>query len=483
MLTEAAIFRGAFWSAVGAVFERAMFFLLPIFIAPLGPASLGIFYLSLRVFHGIVSFPTNALNIRYTGRLRQYIQDPKSLKFEETAAFLLKAYFIQGVVIGIFIFVLILVTAPVKSLAFLALAMPFAVTNSYMMRLLQLLQRFKKIFFIQAVFIFLFQMLYLTIFIKVLHMGIAAAFAGQFFMAVIISIISFVFIFDRLNLLGLFQKISLKAFALSKLSFANLLFITINPFLDLLIILALFGFSALGHYIVLLYLPLFIHRIPTTLFSMFFHVAAVKTRKNEDITEISKSVFKWILIITIPIFIIIMFYPSTILSVLFHKSYVKDLDITRLLAISFFLQSLSFLAERILVAKNKKAIRVISNYIFVFLFIVLSLIFGLSFGLFGIALAFLISSILDSLLKYTLAVKIAKVSFIGWDHIKILSAGTISALLSYMLFPKTPLLFFFFFFILYSVILWIAGVFSQKAVFHLRKMIAKEVTLGGGSNE
>jgi hypothetical protein len=104
MLNEATIFRGAFWFSIGALFERAMFFLLPIFIAPLGPASLGIFYISLRIFHSIVSFPTTALNIRYTHRLREYIQDPKSLQFEETAAFLLKAYFLAGLLLGIVFF-------------------------------------------------------------------------------------------------------------------------------------------------------------------------------------------------------------------------------------------------------------------------------------------------------------------------------------------------------------------------------------------
>lgn len=475
MLTETTIFRGAFWSAVGAIFERLMSFILVIFVAPLGPANLGIFHLSLRVFYSIVKL----LKVRRTLKLREYIQDPKSLKFEEAAAFFLKAHFIGGSVVGIFFLVLILAFTPFKSVAFLALALPFAFVNSYMLLLLQLLQRFKKVFIIQAVFVFVFQALYMLIFIKILNFGITAAFAGQLFMAIFVSIISFVFVFDRFNLLGFFQKINFKMFIRKKLSFANALFKTIFPILDILLVTLLFGISATGQYVVLLSLPLLMNKIPTTLFGMFGHVARVKTQKNEDITQLSKTIFKWILLIIIPIFIAIIIFPSAILSGLFHKSYVKDLGITQLLAISFFVQSVSWIAERILIAKNKKILRVISNYIFGSLFIVLSLILTyLSFSLLGIALAFLISSILDSLVKYTLVVKIAKVFFIGMDHIKILFTGAIAALSSYVFFSNSTLLFFPLFFTLYFAILWMTGIVSQRTLFDLKKMVVKEVAIG-----
>lgn len=477
MLTETTIFRGALWSAIGAIFERVMFFILPIFIAPLGPASLGIYYISLRTFYSVVSL----LKVRRTNRLLiQHIQDPKSLMFEETAAFLLKAHFIAGLLVGIFFFILILTISPIKSLAFLALAIPFAFVNSYIILLLRLLQRFKQIFIIQVVFIFLFQLIYITIFIKILHMGIGTAFAGQFFMTVIISFISFIFIFDRLNLLGFFQKINIKMFIPSLLSFANLIYKTFSPILDVLVVLLLFGFSALGQYVVLLYLPLFIHRIPTIFFEMFIHVARVKTRASEDITQISKRVFKWVLIFTVPLFIAVMLFPADILSAIFHKTYVKNLEIAQLLAISFFVQSLGWVSERILVAKNKKVQRVISNYIFASMFIILALIFAHFASTFfaslaSIALAFLISSILDSLVKYALVVKITKVFFIDMQHLKILFSGALGGLVSYIFFLKNPMLFFFFFFILYSTIIWIAGIINHQALLDFKKMVVKEV--------
>ena len=495
MLNEAAIFRGAFWFSIGAFFERAMFFILPIFIAPLGAASLGIFYLSLRVFNGIVAFPTNALNIRYTGKLRKYIQDPKSLKFEETAAFLLKAYFLAGLLLGTLFLILILIFAPFKSFAFLALAIPFAVANSYMMRLLQLLQRFKKIFIIQVIFIFLFQLLYMIIFIGFFKMGIAAAFAGQLLMAILISITACFLIFDRLNLLGFFQRLSLKIFTISPLSFTNVLFTTFFPIIDIALVGALFGFSTLGHYIVLLYLPLLMHKIPTTLFGMFIHVAAVKTRNNEDITQASKQVFKWILLLTMPLFVAILLFPSDILSVIFHKTYIKDLAIARLLAISYFFQSASWMAERILIAKNKKVFRVVSNYIFGSVFVLLSFIFTLAprssaepnevgffaFGLFGIALAFLIASIFDSLVKYILVVKTTRVSFISTGHLKILAIGALASFAGYIFFFNNPLLFFPFSLIIYFAILWMLKIVRAKNLYDLRSYISSDPSDEGES--
>src|SRR3989344_3564200 len=468
MLNEKSIYKSAFWSAIGTVFDRLTSLVLVIFIAPLGPANLGIFHLSLRVLYGIVKL----LKVRRTAKLRDFIQDPKSLKFEKTAAFYLKAYFYLGSVVGIFFFFLIIFFAPLKSFAFLALAFPFVFINSYMLLLLQLMQRFKKVFIIQAVFVFVFQALYILIFIKILNFGIAAAFAGQLFMAIAVSIISFTFVFDRLNLLGFFQKINLKMFIRKKLSFANALYNTIFPILDILLVTLLFGFSASGQYIVLASLPLLINRIPTTLFGMFIHVAEMKTYKNEDITQISKSVFKWILIPTMPLLIIILLFPSEILSFLFHKTYIKDLGVAQILAISHFVLSFGWMAERILIAKDKKVPRIVSIYLFAFVFISLSLILALfEYGIFGIALAFLIASMLDVLTKYILVTKKTKVFFIGMENVKILSAGGVSSLTANIFFANNPILFLSLFLIIYFAILWITGVVRLKTFLEIKKII------------
>jgi O-antigen/teichoic acid export membrane protein len=212
---------------------------------------------------------------------------------------------------------------------------------------------------------------------------------------------------------------------------------------------------------------------------MFIHVAAVKTQDSEDITQISKQVFKWILIITMPLFIAILLFPSDILSNLFHKAYIKDLDITRLLAISYFLQSISWMAERILIAKNKKVFRVVSNYFFGSVFVILSLFFAyLSFGLMGIAIAYLISSVIDAFSKYILVVWKTKVSFIGMEHMKIFAVGALGGLVTYILFFNRSLLFLPFFFILYFAILWIVGVVNHKTIFDFKKLVVKEVGIG-----
>src|SRR3989344_7976179 len=149
MLNESTIFRGAFWFSIAAFFERVMFFILPVFIAPIGPSTLGIFYLSLRIFHSIVSLPSTILNAYYAHKLRQYLQNPNSLQFEEKSALFLKMYLLVGILLGVFFFTLAIAFSPIQSLGLLALAIPFAIVNVYMMMLLRLLQRFKKIFIIQ----------------------------------------------------------------------------------------------------------------------------------------------------------------------------------------------------------------------------------------------------------------------------------------------------------------------------------------------
>ncbi|OGH20808.1 MAG: hypothetical protein A3D74_05805 [Candidatus Levybacteria bacterium RIFCSPHIGHO2_02_FULL_37_13] len=470
MLNESTIFRGAFWFSIAAFFERVMFFILPVFIAPIGPSTLGIFYLSLRIFHSIVSLPSTILNAYYAHKLRQYLQNPNSLQFEEKSALFLKMYLLVGILLGVFFFTLAIAFSPIQSLGLLALAIPFAIVNVYMMMLLRLLQRFKKIFIIQFLFMFGFQLLYMIIFIGFFRLGIAAAFVGLLLSNVLISIAASFFLFDSINLLGLFQKLTFKMFVVSPFPLLNALYATVFPVLDISIVGLLFGFSTLGHYIVFLYLPLIIHKIPTTLFSMFLHVASVKTRKYEDITQISKQVFKWILIITIPVFISIMLYPSFILSFLFHKSYIKDFAIIQLLSISFFIQTISWTAGRILLAKKKIFLYTFTNYSFGVVFVLLALFLASPFGIFGIALALLVFSILDALTKYVLVVTNTKVFFIGIDHLKTLLAGALTSFLIYILFSNNPLLSLSFLLVFYFAILWISGVINQGTFFELKKI-------------
>src|SRR3989344_2461801 len=441
MLNESTIFRGAFWFSIAAFFERVMFFILPIFIAPIGPSTLGIFYLSLRIFHSIVSLPSTILNAYYAHKLRQYLQNPNSLQFEEKSALFLKMYLLVGILLGVFFFTLAIAFSPIQSLGLLALAIPFAIVNLYMM-----------------------------IFFGFFRLGIAAAFVGLLLSNVLISIAASFFLFDSINLLGLFQKLTFKMFVVSPFPLLNALYATVFPVLDISIVGLLFGFSTLGHYIVFLYLPLIIHKIPTTLFSMFLHVASVKTRKYEDITQISKQVFKWILIITIPVFISIMLYPSFILSFLFHKSYIKDFAIIQLLSISFFIQTISWTAGRILLAKKKIFLYTFTNYSFGVVFVLLALFLASPFGIFGIALALLVFSILDALTKYVLVVTNTKVFFIGIDHLKTLLAGALTSFLIYILFSNNPLLSLSFLLVFYFAILWISGVINQGTFFELKKI-------------
>lgn len=411
MLNEKTVFRSAFWSSISLLLGRLEIFIL-ILIVSHSLKALGRFYLSLIIFHLILTFLSRILGSKYTPRLREAVNDPQKVpEFRELAGFLLKIYFIAGLLAIVVFYLPLLIAAHLAFKPFvpifliLAIATPFALVANFSLTILRFLQKFKQILVIQLAFQYLFQIIFFLIFIIILRQELIVAILGHALSFMLLSLASIWLIFSEINLLGILKRIKIQNFLPSKFGLANAIF-AINLMVAELIIVIFLGFPALRSYIRLAYLPLLMHLIPTTIFSMFLHVAALKAKKGESIKSMTQNITRWILVLTLPLLLIILIYPSESVYFIFRREYqANELLFVRILGIGFFIQSFSWLIGRVMIASKKVKEYVFINYFFVVTFILSTILLVPIYHLPGFAFAFLFATMGDLLLKWIIMPK------------------------------------------------------------------------------
>lgn len=126
---------------------------------------------------------------------------------------------------------------------------------------------------------------------------------------------------------------------------------------------------------------------PTLFFRLFFPLATKEfSKRNIDlIRQLSKQVEKWILIIILPVFLLMIIYPGAILNLLFGSEFLGATNALRILAVGFFFYSLSMIFYNLLsiVGKSKLILIDIASFSFINLF--LNIIMVPKYGINGAA--------------------------------------------------------------------------------------------------
>ncbi len=122
------------------------------------------------------------------------------------------------------------------------------------------------------------------------------------------------------------------------------------------------------------------------------------SKKNfEIITELSKQVEKWILLINLPFLILILIFPDVFISILFGPDYLPALNALRFLAIGFIFYTLSIVSYNLITMAGKSRIILIDIILISTLNIILNIIFIPKYGIVGAAITTMISHITLSL--------------------------------------------------------------------------------------
>jgi O-antigen/teichoic acid export membrane protein len=133
---------------------------------------------------------------------------------------------------------------------------------------------------------------------------------------------------------------------------------------------------------------------PELFMQLFLPLVVKEYSKNrlELIQEISKQIAKWILIINVPIFVIMIIYPGVIINVLFGADYLSAETPLRILAIGgFFVAIFMSLSSNLLSMKGKSKLLLINTLFIAFFNFILNVLLVPKYGLNGAAFATMVS--------------------------------------------------------------------------------------------
>ncbi len=130
--------------------------------------------------------------------------------------------------------------------------------------------------------------------------------------------------------------------------------------------------------------------IANQFFSQLFFPLIVKEYAKKNITlikEMSQQVVKWIFIINVPFFLILMLFPGVIINLLFGKVYFGIENVLRILAIGVFIASPTMLLSHLLSMIGKSKLLLLNIVAMTLVNLILNVILIKSYGLQGIAIA------------------------------------------------------------------------------------------------
>ncbi len=141
--------------------------------------------------------------------------------------------------------------------------------------------------------------------------------------------------------------------------------------------------------------------IPAMFAQLFFPLITKEfAKKNYGvIKELSKQVGKWILILTFPLFFIMIAFPTTLITLFFGESYLAASSVLRILAVGGFVSSLIYLSNDLISMMGKSKLILINIVGAAIINVLLNFILIPKYGLNGAAIA---TSIVATLLSIAL---------------------------------------------------------------------------------
>lgn len=118
------------------------------------------------------------------------------------------------------------------------------------------------------------------------------------------------------------------------------------------------------------------------------------------IRELSKQVSKWIFMVNLPLFLLMLIFPGTIINLLFGSQYLSAVNSLRILAIGSFIFSMFVISTNLLNMAGKSKVILVNTIVIGVVDLVLNIIFVPLYGINGAALTTMVSFILLGSLLY-----------------------------------------------------------------------------------
>ncbi len=153
--------------------------------------------------------------------------------------------------------------------------------------------------------------------------------------------------------------------------------------------------------------------------------------KFEEIRASYSTVTKWVLAVSLPLFVVMLLFSESIIRVLFGQEYIEGATAMSILAFGFFLFSLTGLSQRVLTAFGRPKLNMISSSTAAGGNVILNATLIPIYGINGAAIATATSFALMGGLNLVFVYRIGKMQPFKLSYIKIMIAAVIAVLTIY----------------------------------------------------
>lgn len=399
---------------IGIIFSKIITYVYRIIIARyFGPEDYGLFSLALMVIGWAIAFSSLGLQNGLVRFIPIYRAKKENQKIRYIFRVSVKLSLLISLLFGALLFFL---SEPISLYVFhnpdltiflklFSLAIPLTVLLQIS---LSILSAFEKVSLNSFIFNFFQNFIKLIFLIILIFVGFNSNSIPISFLAGLLLATIFSFSLSKFYFPDIFKKYSLKkgakqAIKSDLLSYSwPLLFFSILLSLfywtDSLVIGLIKTTSDVGFYNAAIPIAVLIGLVPELFLGLFFPLITkeyTKSKKNiENIKQLSQQVGKWIFVINLPLFILIVLFPGAFLNILFGPEYLVASSALRILSIGILFSSVFTVSQSLLSMIGKSKLIFYDTLVIVAVNIILNFILISRFGINGAAISTSISLII-----------------------------------------------------------------------------------------
>lgn len=312
----------------------------------------------------------------------------------------------------------------------------------------------------------------------------------SFILGILVTLI-FPYIYCRIKLPAIFQKYNLEkeekarvtkdlvsySWPIMFLGIITIIFYWVDSF-----IIGYFkGVTEVGFYNSAVPIALLLGLAPELFMQLFFPMVTKEySRKKIDIIkELSKQTGKWIFIINLPAFILIMLFPGAIINLLFGPEYLVAENALRYLAISSFFSSIFIISNNLISVIGKSKIILVDMMVTLIINTIFCIFLVPIYGMDGAAISTMMSMIALNLLFFFQARHYTSIIPLRRKMIGIAIIGVIAAVMLFIIkqFVKinllTLVLLCTFFVLTYFLLIFVTGMLDKNDLMIIRAIKKK----------
>jgi len=439
------LIKGAIIVIIGLFFGKLISYGYTIIIARIGSEVFGLYNLGISIISFLIIFSLFGLN---SGIVR-YISYYRTKKDESRIKGIIKSSLKISIPLSIFFSLILFIFSSTISknifhnpnlilvLRILAFAIPIIVITEIFLNIFTAFKRIEyKIFIIEVLeklvrIIIAFVLIYLGFTLKAAIFSYIISIIISFLLSIYFSEKVFFFFKSKIKAIEMKKELIIYSFPLL---FSGVL-ISIVKWIDTIMIGFLKNASDVGVYNVALSTSYLMVIIPTAVMSLFLPIITEKYSKNnyKEIKNISKNVIRWIFILNISLFTIILTFSKEILKLMFGQEYILGNNSLIILLIGYLIFSFAHVHSNYLVMIKKTRLILFINVFMALLNILLNLLLIPKYGIIGGAIATSSSLFLSYVLSFYYSYKFSRINPYDIKLIKPLLASLIALFIIFLI--------------------------------------------------